>query len=282
MAERETAWRSMRHVIFANDPQNACLVLDSTWVMVTPTTWSNQNLRRPIGPWNDGTGRHHWQTSFCIFSIETWEVQQSTFAGEGKGPLSCLLAMACQHSCSTKLKNIQQIKQWFIHETMRHVKMMMVDMLLTHAWPEKYSLPLRSRLGYLPESNGHKCLPSPSVLMLMHHKRPDVISYIVILIRALLSSGTGLRKSNTVIRYLVLSVIQIGVLASLWAIGGLVTWFFLPKRSIYTCFNLTAGSMYTNVSGSLKIVLRSTIMAPRWYMTPFCLASNCASAWLKY
>ena len=66
-------------------------------------------------------------------------------------------------------------------------------------------------------------MPSPSVLMLMHHKRPDVISYIVILIRALLSSGTGLRKSNTVIRYLVLSVIQIGVLASLWAIGGLVT-----------------------------------------------------------
>lgn len=99
---------------------------------------------------------------------------------------------------------------------------------------------------------------SPSLLV-----RPDVISYIAFLTRALLSSRTGLRKSNTVIRYLVRSVIQIGVLASLWAIGGLVTWFFLPKRSIYTVFNLTAGSMYTNVSGSLKIVLRSTMMAPR-------------------
>ena len=58
------------------------------------------------------TGRH----LSAFFSIETLEVQQSTFAGEGKGPLF-VLAMACQHSCSTKLKKIQQIKQWFMCET---------------------------------------------------------------------------------------------------------------------------------------------------------------------
>jgi hypothetical protein len=87
--------------------------------------------------------------------------------------------------------------------------------------------------------------------------RLDVISLLAFLARALLGSRSGLQKSDTLVKYLVHNVVQIGVFASLWAIGGLVTWFFLPKLSLYTIFNNTAGSMYTHVSGyPLKIVSR--------------------------
>jgi hypothetical protein len=60
----------------------------------------------------------------------------------------------------------------------------------------------------------------------MYHERLDVyhvISYAAFLARALLSSRSS-GKSNLVVGYLVRTVVQIGVYASLWAIGGLVTW----------------------------------------------------------
>jgi hypothetical protein len=80
--------------------------------------------------------------------------------------------------------------------------------------------------------------------------RLDAIFLLVFLARALLSSRSGLRKTNTVVGYLVRNVIKIGFFASLWAIGGLVGWFFLPKLSLYTVFNNSAGPMYTHVSAS--------------------------------
>jgi hypothetical protein len=97
-----------------------------------------------------------------------------------------------------------------------------------------------------PNASLRVCLLPLSCIAL----RLDVILLLVLLARALLSSRSGLQKSNTVVGYLDRSVIQIGFFASVWAIGGLVTWFFLPKLSLYTVFNNSAGSMYTHVSSS--------------------------------
>jgi len=69
----------------------------------------------------------------------------------------------------------------------------------------------------------------------------------ILLARALLKSRSGLRSSDTVVNYLIRNVIQIGFFAMLWAIGELVTWFFLPKSAIYTIFDTTTGSLYTHL-----------------------------------
>ena len=56
-------------------------------------------------------------------------------------------------------------------------------------------------------------------------------------------------------KHLVVTVIHIGIFAAFWAVGGLVTWFFLQKSAIYMVLNSTAGSMYTHVGvPSLKTV----------------------------
>ncbi|KAI9450543.1 hypothetical protein F5148DRAFT_587166 [Russula earlei] len=68
-----------------------------------------------------------------------------------------------------------------------------------------------------------------------------------LLARALLKSRSGLRKSDTVVKYLVRTVIQIGLVAAVWAVGELVTWFFLPKQAIYTILSSTSGSFYTHL-----------------------------------
>ncbi|KAH9972309.1 hypothetical protein BGW80DRAFT_1315427 [Lactifluus volemus] len=67
------------------------------------------------------------------------------------------------------------------------------------------------------------------------------------LARALLKSRSGIQKSDSVVNYLIRRVIQIGFLATLWTIAGLVTWFLLPKTSVYTLFAATVGPMYTQV-----------------------------------
>ena len=89
--------------------------------------------------------------------------------------------------------------------------------------------------------------------------RFDVIFYIVLLARALLKSRSGFRNSDTVVNYLIRNVIQIGFFAMLWAIGELVTWFFLPKSAIYTVFYTTTGSMYTHVGGSSSLKTASQL-----------------------
>ncbi|KAH9953752.1 hypothetical protein BC827DRAFT_1246602 [Russula dissimulans] len=69
----------------------------------------------------------------------------------------------------------------------------------------------------------------------------------IFLARALLKSRSGIRNSDTVVNYLIRNVIQIGFLTTLWAIGELVTWFFLPKSAIYSVFCATTGSLYTHL-----------------------------------
>ena len=73
---------------------------------------------------------------------------------------------------------------------------------------------------------------------------------IVFLVRSLLKSRTGVRKSDTVVNYLVRATIQTGGLATAWAIAGLVTWFFLPKIYAFRVIDITSGSIYTHVSDS--------------------------------
>jgi hypothetical protein len=95
-----------------------------------------------------------------------------------------------------------------------------------------------------------ECLITSMLLGHLFWMRFDVIFYIVFLARALLKSRSGIRNSDTVVNYLIRNVIQIGFLTTLWAIGELVTWFFLPKSAIYSVFCATTGSLYTHVGDS--------------------------------
>lgn len=70
---------------------------------------------------------------------------------------------------------------------------------------------------------------------------------IVFLVRVLLKSRIGVRKSDNIVDLLVRGAIQTGSLATLWAIAGLVTSFFVPRNLIYRVFDITSGSVYTHV-----------------------------------
>jgi hypothetical protein len=76
--------------------------------------------------------------------------------------------------------------------------------------------------------------------------------HIVFLTRALLKSRTGFQKSDGVVRYLVSRVVQIGFFATLWTLGGLATWFLMPRYDIYALFVMTSGTIYTHVGGSFS------------------------------
>ncbi|KAH9019239.1 hypothetical protein EDB84DRAFT_624041 [Lactarius hengduanensis] len=65
------------------------------------------------------------------------------------------------------------------------------------------------------------------------------------LMRALLNTRTGIRKSDSVAYYLVRRVVQMGLFATMWAISGLVAFIFFPK--VCSLFDVTAGSIYAHV-----------------------------------
>jgi len=67
------------------------------------------------------------------------------------------------------------------------------------------------------------------------------------LARALLTSRSGLKKSDSIVNHLVRNVVQIGLFATIWAIAGLATYFLLPRRTIFTIFNATSGPIYTHM-----------------------------------
>ena len=74
---------------------------------------------------------------------------------------------------------------------------------------------------------------------------------IVFLSRTLLKSRSGVRRSDSIVDYLVRNVIQTGCLATIWAIAALVTWFWLSRNvTIYRIFDITSGTIYTHVGGS--------------------------------
>ena len=77
--------------------------------------------------------------------------------------------------------------------------------------------------------------------------------WIVFLARVLLKSRSGVRKSDRVISYLVRTTIQTGVLATLWALAGLSTWFLLSHVMAYRVVDLTSGTVYTHVGHSSSV-----------------------------
>jgi hypothetical protein len=71
---------------------------------------------------------------------------------------------------------------------------------------------------------------------------------VVFLTRVLLKSRSGIRKSDSILYYLIRTVIQTGCLASGWAIAGLATRFSLQNMLTYRLFDITSGAIYTHVS----------------------------------
>ena len=69
----------------------------------------------------------------------------------------------------------------------------------------------------------------------------------VLLTRALLNARSGLRKSDSIVTYIVRNVVQIGLLGALCSLTELATWFLFPSTSVYEIFDITVGSIYTNV-----------------------------------
>ena len=86
-----------------------------------------------------------------------------------------------------------------------------------------------------------------SVVFYSVHSETDLL--VVFLTRTLLASRSGLQKSDTLVNHLVRNVIHIGLFATIWAFAGLVTFFLLPRDTVYTIFDVTSGSIYTHVSG---------------------------------
>ena len=57
-------------------------------------------------------------------------------------------------------------------------------------------------------------------------------------------------------RDLVRNVIQIGLVVTTWALAALATWFLLPNNPTYRIFDMTSGTVSTQVSGSFAGQLR--------------------------
>jgi hypothetical protein len=74
---------------------------------------------------------------------------------------------------------------------------------------------------------------------------------VVFLTRVLLKSLSGIRNSDSILYYLIRTVIQTGCLASGWAIAELATRFSLQNTLTYRLFDITSGAVYTHVSGFL-------------------------------
>jgi hypothetical protein len=74
-----------------------------------------------------------------------------------------------------------------------------------------------------------------------------IFPFEVFLTRALLSSRSGMKRSNSIVHHFVRNAVQIGVFATLWSLTALGTYFLLPRWTIYTVFDMTSGSIYTHV-----------------------------------
>ena len=57
-----------------------------------------------------------------------------------------------------------------------------------------------------------------------------------------------MKRSDSVVRYLVRNIIQTAALATIWSIAALVSWFLLKRIVLYTVFDKTSGTVYTHVS----------------------------------
>ena len=80
-------------------------------------------------------------------------------------------------------------------------------------------------------------------MALLYYSNP----HLAFLIRALLKSRTGFKKSDSLVHYLMRHVIQLGLFAAIWSFAGMATWFLLPRHTIYALFDVTVGAIYTHV-----------------------------------
>ena len=77
----------------------------------------------------------------------------------------------------------------------------------------------------------------------------DLLAFCTVLLtRALLNARSGLQKSDSIVNYIVRSVVQIGLLGALSSLAELGTWFLFPSTTVYEIFDITVGSIYKNVS----------------------------------
>jgi hypothetical protein len=67
--------------------------------------------------------------------------------------------------------------------------------------------------------------------------------------RSILNSSSGLEKLDSPVHHVIRRAIQIGLFATTWSLAGMATWLLLPKHIVYAFFDMTAGSIYTHVSG---------------------------------
>jgi hypothetical protein len=116
------------------------------------------------------------------------------------------------------------------------------------------SPPLQRKLQRL---SGTYYRPSPnSSFQVCYSSLVDIGAYcdrhIVFLIHALLKSRSGFEKSDSLVHYLTRRVVQLGLFAVIWSLAGMATWFLLPKYTVFAFFDMTSGSIYTHVSGSLS------------------------------
>jgi len=65
--------------------------------------------------------------------------------------------------------------------------------------------------------------------------------------RALVASRSGRQASNSVVNHLIRNVIQIGLIATIWSLAALGTYFLLPQSTVYTVFDMTCGSIYVHM-----------------------------------
>jgi len=65
--------------------------------------------------------------------------------------------------------------------------------------------------------------------------------------RALVASRSGLEASNSVVNHLIRNVVQIGLIATIWSLATLATYFLLPQFTVYTLFDATCGSIYVHM-----------------------------------
>ena len=79
------------------------------------------------------------------------------------------------------------------------------------------------------------------------HDRDLLTFCTVLLTRALMNARSGLRKSDSIVNYIVRNVVQIGLLGALCSLAELATWFLFPSTTVYEIFDITVGSIYTNV-----------------------------------
>ena len=93
-----------------------------------------------------------------------------------------------------------------------------------------------------------ECLISCKPHFLFLVKWAPRLTFVVILVRALLKARSGMKRSNSVVRYLVRNIIQTAALATIWSIAALVSWFWLERIVLYTIFDKTSGTVYTHVS----------------------------------